>query len=143
VADRRSTSVSVFDDPRQAFGWLTSLWAGCLIAVLVWPWLLLRDRLFGTPPSAWVSAASTVLILGLGAANLWGYWASAEARPRLTEAIRQRELAWWERDRFATVHAADRLGWAPRPVVWVTRGLMGLAAITTLTALAVIAARWW
>jgi hypothetical protein len=143
MTDRRSTSISVFDEPRQAFGWLVSLWAGYLIPVYVWPWFLLQDRTQATEWNVWVSAGSTILILSIGAANIWGYWVSSETRARLKEAARHRGLAWWERDRFASEHAAQRLGWSPRPVILTTRALLCLALITTLLALGVLLARWW
>jgi hypothetical protein len=143
VTDRPSTSATVFGESRQAFGWLASSWAGSLIAVLVWSWIVLRHHLLDLHPSAWVSAGSTALILGLGVINVWGHWVSSEARPLLKEATRHRRLAWWERDRFACEHAAERLGWAPRPVVWVTRALMGLAGIATIVAVAVLISGWW
>jgi hypothetical protein len=144
MIDPRSTPISVFVEPREAFGWLASLWAGFLMAALIWPWLLFRSQLFDAHPTAWLDAATTILIVGLGAINIWGYWvASSEARTRLKQAAQQRRLPWWERERFASEHAAERLGWAPGPVVWITRALMLLAASTTLTVLAMLGARWW
>lgn len=143
MADRGVTPVSVFTEPRQAFGWLVSLWAGYLIPVYVWSWLLLSDRTPATDWSLWVSASSTILVLSLGAANIWGYWVSSVTRSRLKEAARHRGMAWWERDGFASKHAAQRLGWSPRPVIWTTRALLCLALITTLIALGVLLTRWW
>jgi hypothetical protein len=67
---------------------------------------------------------------------------SSDAGPRFRETARQRELSWWGRDRFGAEQAADRLGWAPGPVVWPTRALMALAAVATLAAAAILALRW-
>lgn len=138
----RSTFVSVFTEPREAIGWLASLWAGSLIPVVVWPWLLLQGQLFDAP-TTWMPAASTIVILCMGGINVWGYWVSSEARPRLKQATRHGRLPWWQRERFASEHAAERLGWAPRPIVWMTRALMLLASGTTLAAPMVLASKWW
>jgi hypothetical protein len=140
VTDHPSTATWVFDDPRQAVGWLTSRWADPLIVVLVGA-VLLGDRATDALGTSW-SAASTILLLGVGALNVRGYWVSSEARPRLREAARQRELSWWERDRFGAEQAADRLGWATEPVIWTTRALTALAAVATVAAAAVLALRW-
>ena len=88
------------------------------------------------------SAASTILLLGLGVLNVWGYVVSSDAGPRLREAARQRELSWWERDRFGAEQAADRLGWAAGPVVWTSWALTALAAVATLAAVPVLVLRW-
>jgi hypothetical protein len=141
VTDRRSTATSVFDDPRQALGWLASRWAGYLLALLVWS-VLLGDRPADAARSTWWSAASTVLVLVLGVLNVWGYWVSADAGPRFREAVRERALPWWDRDRFGGEQAADRLGWARGPVVWTTRALMALAAVATVTAVPLLVVRW-
>jgi hypothetical protein len=141
VKDRRSTATWMFDDPRQAVGWLTSRWAGSLIVVLVWA-VLLGDRPAGAVLGTWWSAASAILLLGLGVLNVWGYRVSSDAGLRFREATRQRELPWWERDRFGSQQAADRLGRAPGPVIWTTWALMALAAVATLAAAAVLALRW-
>jgi hypothetical protein len=64
-----------------------------------------------------VAAASAILVLGLGALNVWGYWVSPDAQLRLREAARRPERSWWERERFGEEQAADRLGWASEPVI--------------------------
>jgi hypothetical protein len=141
VPDRRSTATSVFGDRRQAIGWLTSRWAGSLLVVLVWA-VLLADRPTDAALGTWWSAASTILLLGLGVLNVWGYRVSSDARPRSREAARQRELPWWDRDRVVGEQAAHRLGWAPGPVLWTTRTLMGVAAVATLAAVLLVVLRW-
>jgi hypothetical protein len=141
VTNRRSTAALVFQDPRQAVGWLTFRLAGPLIALLVWA-VLLGDRLAAAALGTWWSAASTILLLGLGVLNVWGYVVSSDAGPRLREAARQRELSWWERDRFGAEQAADRLGWAAGPVVWTSWALTALAAVATLAAVPVLVLRW-
>jgi hypothetical protein len=141
VTDRRSAATFVFDDPRQAIGWLTTRWAGSLIVPLVWA-MMIWDRPTDADLGTWWSAASAILVLGLGVLNVWGFWVSSDATPRLREAARQRELSWWARDRVGEQQAADRLGWAPEPVMWTTRVLMTLAAVSTLTAASVLVLRW-
>jgi hypothetical protein len=142
VTNRRSTAALVFQDPRQAVGWLISRWAGPLIALLVRA-VLLGDRPADATLGTWLSAASAILLLGLGVLNVWGYVVSSDAGPRLREAARQRELSWWERDRFGAEQAADRLGWVPGPFVWTTWALMALAAVATLAAAPVLVLRWF
>jgi hypothetical protein len=141
MTDRRSTAVLVFNHPRQAIGWLISRWAGSLIVLLVWA-MMIWDRPTGAALGTWWSAASAILVLGLGALNVWGYWVSSDAQSRLREAARRPELSWWERERFGEKQAADRLGWASEPVIWTTRALMVLAAVATLTAVSVLVLRW-
>jgi hypothetical protein len=141
VTDSGSTATLVFDDARQAIGWLTARWAGSVIVLLVWA-MMIWDRPTDTALGTWWSAASAIAVLGLGVLNIWAYGVSSDAAPRLREAARLGELSWWERDRFALELAVDRLGWAPRPVFWTTWVLMALAALATLAGVPVLVLRW-
>jgi hypothetical protein len=139
MSEHRSLSpaTSVFADPREALGWLMNRWTGCLIATQVMAQIL-RDRLVDTELSSWTQLALGVFVLlGLAGVNIWGHWVSSSARPRLREAMRQRQLPWWGRDRFASEHAARRLGWPPRTVVWTGRALQ-VVAVTVTTIAAVV-----
>jgi hypothetical protein len=136
MPDRRSTSTStsLFTDPREAFGWLVTQWAGFLVASLVMAWLL-QGRLLDLDTSSWGQLGLGMVVLALGGLNVWGHVVSSSARPRLREAIRQRQLPWWGRDGFVSEHAAARLGWSPTAVVWTGRLLLLVTAVVTTSAM--------
>jgi hypothetical protein len=124
----------LFADRRQASGWLLSQWSIYAVAVVVWARLLLQltdtgdDRV---PPTLVI-----VVLLALAAAGGWSFWVSRGIRAELAEAVREHDVRWWQRDRFLAEQAAERLAWPPTLVVWIGRGLIVLAVVLMVLALA-------
>jgi hypothetical protein len=141
VSEPRAPSVSVFRERREALAWLVSSWAGCLLALSVWA-VMFRDQVLDPDPAAWVHAVGAIVVLGLGGAHVWGFWASADARRVLRQASHHRRLAWWERDRFASEQSALRLGWRPGLVTWAGRVLLLLAVVVTVAGSALVVVTW-
>jgi hypothetical protein len=141
VTERRAEAAPLFEEPRQAFGWLASRWAAYLIAVLVWVSIGLGNPAAAAETPVWASVATTLSLLGLAALNLWGYWVSSDVRQRVRAEVPGGAATWWSRDRIATERAAVRLGWPASAATWVTRGLLLLAAVATVFGVATLAVR--
>lgn len=125
---------TLFLDRRQTRGWLLSQWCVYAIAVVIWARLLLQLTDTGGDLAPLLVV---VVILGLAAALSWSWWVSRGLRAHLAAAVRQHDLRWWQRDRFLTEQAAARLDWPPTFVVGIGRGLILLAVVLMLAALAI------
>lgn len=124
--DQQPTSTDpVFRDRRQARGWLVGQW--CIYGVAVVVWARLLGQLTGTGDGPIASVLVIVALLALVVVGAWSYRASRGVRAELVTEVRERELPWWQRDRFLATHAAVRLDWSPVVAVWVGRGLLLLA----------------
>jgi hypothetical protein len=135
VRDDPSSTVSVFRDRRQARGWLLGQWCIYAIAVVIWARLLLQ--LTGTGGDVVPSVLVTIALVALATVGAWSYRAARGIRPTLVASVRERELPWWQRDRFLVGQAAARLGWPVVLAVGVGRGLLLLALVLMVASLVV------
>jgi hypothetical protein len=134
VSEKGAGRPQLFADRRQARGWLLSQWSIYAVAAVVWARLLLQ--LTDTGDDRVPPVLVVVVLLALAGAGGWSFWVSRGIRAELAEAVREHHVTWWQRDRFLAEQAAERLAWPPTLVVGIGRGLILLAVVLMVIALA-------
>jgi hypothetical protein len=124
----------IFDDRRQAAGWLTMQWAAYLAGIVA-----MIAFLVGSPGLAGgivVLAAAIVLLAAMG----WG-WRARSGLPRVRMRAAAAGLPWWRRDSYVAERAATTLGWDPAIAVWVNRVLIAAGIVLLVATLAALIVR--
>jgi hypothetical protein len=129
MADRTEAPERLFDERRQAYGWLAWTWSIYLTAILVLAQAAYVMWTGGPAPSP-LPGISFALVVALVALWIWGWRARRDVSAEEARALaEERGLRSWGMSTFTIEGAAERLGWSPTLAAWINRVLITLVNV--------------
>jgi hypothetical protein len=119
----------MFDDRRQATGWLAWTWS-VYLAVAVGLALGIFVMWTGGPPPSPIAGIGFGAIVALLVVWIWGWRArSGVSADRARALAEDRNVSRWGLSTFTVVRAAEKVGWPPAVAAWVNRVLITLVNV--------------